>query len=517
MRRVSGLVTLLCLALGLSFLTGGAPSQAVADPPAVPTITWAACDILGPEDDPDCAVVPVPLDYDDPTGPTVDLDLMRMPATDPSRRIGTLFVNPGGPGSPAGFFAMIFGDLVPAEVSARFDIVGIDPRGTGMSALPICRKPGRAPSYPSAVFPVTDRQVRQQIRFDRWLKEACRTGGAPIVDHLTTADTARDMDLIRQAVGDAQLTYYGISYGSQLGSTYAAMFPDNVRAMILDGVLDPVAWSTGRPGQKGQPFSERLGSGRGAWLAMVNALAECDRVGRRHCAIGGHATEIWRDTVRRLRDHSFQGLGYADLVSGALSALYDARGVRGYMRWLGELHRAMVRGGPAPRVVDRAPERGVLPGPYADPAYARSGDPFRAIACADSDNPSDPHAWEKAAKRSDREAPWFGALWTWASSGCAGWPARTQADRFTGPYAVTPSAPVLVVGNTFDPATPLQGARAVNRLLDGSRLLVLDGWGHGALDSGPCVDHAYARYLLDVTLPPAGTVCRPKRALFGSR
>lgn len=518
MRRFSGLVLPLTLALAAPLLAVSAPAQArpeQADPPAVPVIAWEACEEEAPTDV-ECATVPVPLDYDDPTGPTLDLDLVRVPASDPSQRIGTLFVNPGGPGAPAGYFAMVFGRLVPDVVSQRFDIVGIDPRGTGNSALAECRKPGPFPRYPSAAFPVTQREVRQQIRFDRWLRQACRTGGAPVIDHMTTADTARDLDLIRQAVGDAQLTYYGISYGSQLGSTYAAMFPGNVRAMIVDGVLDPVAWSTGRGAEAARkPFSERLGSGHGAWQALVNALAECDRVGRKHCVLAGRASEVWRDTVRRLRQHDFQGNTYANLVSLALGSLYDAAGIRRFVRVLDRLHDAMVDGGRAPRIAARPRERGVLPGPYGAPGFARGGSPFAAVACADSDNPSDPQAWVRAAQRADRAAPWFGAPWTWASSACAGWPASTKADRFTGPYAVTPSASVLVVGNTFDPATPLSGARAVNRLLDGSRLLVLDGWGHGALGSGPCIGTAYADYLVDGALPAPGTVCRPRKPLFG--
>lgn len=518
MRRLSGLVLLLCLALGAPLLTVAAPAQAEperADPPAVPVIAWDACE-EGAPNDVECATVPVPLDYDDPTGPTLDLDLVRVPAGDPESRIGTLFVNPGGPGAPAGYFAMSFGRLVPDVVSERFDIVGIDPRGTGNSALAECRKPGPFPSYPGSAFPTNQRQVREQIRFDRWLRDACRTGGAPVIDHLSTADTARDLDLIRQAVGDAQLTYYGVSYGSQVGSTYAAMFPGNVRAMIVDGVLDPVAWSTGRGEEAARkPFSERLGSGHGAWQALVNALAECDRVGRQHCVLAGRATEVWRDSVRRLRERPYQGNTYASLVSLALGSLYDPAGIRRFVRILDRLHDAMVTGGRAPRIAARVPERSVVPGPYAAPGFARGGDAFAAIACADSDNPTDPYAWVAAAKRADRAAPWFGASWTWASSACAGWPAKAKADRFTGPYAVTPSAPVLVVGNTYDPATPLSGARVVNRLLDGSRLLVLDAWGHGALGTGPCIGNAYAAYLVDGTLPAAGTVCQPKKPLFG--
>ena len=519
MRRLSGIVMLLCVALGAPLVAVSAPAQAgpeQADPPAVPVIAWERCDDFGDEGpDVACATVPVPLDYDDPAGDTLDLDLVRVAASDPDRRIGTLFVNPGGPGAPAGFFARLFEHFVPAQVSARFDIVGVDPRGTGASAPALCRKPGPFPRYPRTPFPVTPHQVREKLRFDQWLRSACRTGGAPVVDHLSTADTARDLDLIRQAVGDEQLTYYGVSYGSQLGSTYAAMFPDRVRAMILDGVIDPVAWSTGSGGDAAQPFSERIGSGVGAWEAMVTALDECDRVGRRHCALAGNATRVWRDTLRRLREQPFRGQTYAGLVSYALGSLYQAAGIRRFFPRLGRLHDAMVHGGRTPRPLTRTAEHPVLPGPYGVPGYARGGDPFTAISCADTDNPSDPRAWVQAARRSDRRSPWFGAVWSWASSPCAGWPASTQEDRFTGPYAVTPSAPVLVVGNTHDPATPISGARAVNELLGGSRLLVLDAWGHGALGSGPCIKQAYGAYLLEGTLPVEGTVCRPKRALFG--
>ncbi|MGZ5400569.1 MAG: alpha/beta hydrolase, partial [Nocardioides sp.] len=151
---------------------------------------------------------------------------------------------------------------------------------------------------------------------------------------------------------------------------------------------------------------------------------------------------------------------------------------------------------------------------YAPIGYARIVDPFAGVACADSDNPASERAWVTAGKRADRRSPWFGRVWTWASGVCANWPKVTKEDRFTGPFATSTSAPVLVVGNTYDPATPLHGARAVNRLLDGSRLLVMDGWGHGALGTGPCIRAAFGDYLLDGTLPPAGMVCAPRRELF---
>ena len=540
MSRVSGAVTLLalalCAALGMTLLPAAATAEPslravpAVEPPAVPVIAWGQCedvdDIDGNPSRMQCATVAVPLDYDDPTGPTVDLDLLRIPASDPSRRIGSLFVNPGGPGGSSRWFAAYFGHLVPDELSRRFDVIGVDPRGVGPSAPAVCRNPDRHPPYPRVAFPTTPRQVRRQIAFDRWERRACRDGAAPIVDHMSTADTARDMDVLRQAVGDDQLTYYGVSYGAQLGATYAAMFPDHVRAMILDGVLDPVEWSTGDGGDGGQPFSERIDSGHGAWRTLTSALNECNRVGPKRCPIAGHAHRIWRDVVQRLHRRPFEHLSYADLVYFSLGALYRPDGIRMLMRQLKALHAAIFDGDSRGRPggwLARARgsrDRGVLPGPYApgssvaDASARAIVNTFASVACADTDNPADPHTWVRAARRADRRSPWYGAAWTWVSSICAGWPARTKADRFTGPYDVATSAPVLVVGNTFDPATPISGARAVHRLLAGSRLLELHAFGHGAIGSGPCIGRAYASYLARGVLPAPGTVCDPRKPLF---
>ncbi len=347
MSRLSGSVALLSLALGLSVIAPLTVETAAADPVVapVPVLAWDQCsEDEGPtEGDVECTTAAVPLDYDDPTGPTVDLDLLRVPATgDPADRIGTLFVNPGGPGGSSRYFAWFFGELVPNEVSAKFDIVGIDPRGVGPSAPMICRTDKKRPGYPMAFFPTTNAEVKRQLAYNKWQRLACRDGGNRIVDHMSTADTARDMDLIRQAVGDTQLTYYGISYGTQLGATYAAMFPEQVRAIIIDGVLDPVAWSTGGAGDADRPFSERIGSGYGAWQSLTAALAECDRVGKKRCPIAGHAPEIWHEVVHKLRNRKGdQYPTYQDVVGTALGSLYDARSIGYLMRNLGALHKQL--------------------------------------------------------------------------------------------------------------------------------------------------------------------------------
>ena len=529
-RTLSGSRLALALAGGL-LAPVAVTTAAAAAPPGVevPVIAWEPCgEEAGPPGS-ECATVAVPLDYDEPEGDTVDLDLLRVPATGaPEDRLGSLFVNPGGPGGSSTGFAAFFGELVPATVSEHYDIVGIDPRGVGASAPMVCRTDEKRPGYPRAWFPTNRKQALKQIRFDDWLRGACdpATGDpAPIVGNMSTADTARDMDLVREAVGDAELNYYGISYGTQLGATYAAMFPDNVGRMIVDGVLDPVAWTTGEGDADTRPFSERLRSGYGAWQGLTAAFAECDRVGQRRCVLAGHASEAWNDVIRKLRRGPYtEGRGritYDMVVGSALSYLYSPDGVPWLMREIKRLHRAMFgKGGLRtdawrPGAVQRrvTDDRGI-PGPYAAGGWARTGNPFAGVACADSDNPADPRAWIAAGNRADQASPWFGKLWTWASSPCAGWPEALKEDRYAGPFETTPANPVLVVGNTYDPATPLHGARAVNRLIDGSRLLVLDGWGHGALDGSACIDDAYAAYLVDGDLPAAGTVCKPRRPLY---
>ena len=489
----------------------------------IPVLDWQPC-YEGSEAL--CANPEVPLDYDDPTGPTLTLDVLKVPAGDPANRIGSLFVNPGGPGGSAAEFAAFFPYLVRPKVSQRFDIIGVDPRGVGPSAPMVCRNPDRY-TPPRAFPPLTKEQARSIIRSDRWFRTGCRENPGRIVGHMSTADTARDMDLIRQAVGDDQLTYYGVSYGSYLGATYAAMFPDRVRAVLVDGVLDPVAWSTGRQGGgANRPFSARLNSGYGAWQALTSAFAECDRVGRRKCRLSGESTEKWLELTERLRRRPVKvdggRLTYQDVVGITLSLLYSAEAYRFLMRIIDDLHRQVFRD-PGPRLIAKksdwserrlrqVSEKRGIPGPYG---WARYGSAFVGVACSDTDNPAHPMDWWGDGIRADRRTPWFGRFWTWVSSTCANWPAATKQDRFTGPWFRTTSEPVLVVGNTYDPATPLHGARALNRMLGGSRLLVLNGWGHGAIATGPCIDEIYRDYLIDGTLPAEGKVCRPRSRLFG--
>lgn len=510
---------------------GGLAAEVDIDPP---TITWGECDYY--EAPVECAAVPLPLDYDDPDGPTTTVHVSRVPAS--GERIGSLFVNPGGPGGSAYDFATAAGDLIGPGISERFDVVGVEPRGIGVNPAAFCRLPrGEVPGFPPVPYPLTDRQERAWIAGDRAVNRHCEEERSAITDHLSTADHVRDIDVVRQALGEEQLSFYGISYGSIIGQTYAAMFPDRVRAIVIDGVLDPVAWTSGgaRPEQ---PSTFRLRSGEGAYEALTAAFDECDRVGRDRCALAGHAKQTWLRLYRVARRGELKvdrnRIRPQDLVSNALGSLYSADAIPWLMRFLrsterkldGDRRAATASASAWDRLQELREERERI-GPYAadvasGPGAGRSATTgygrwwvgFEGVLCSDAVNPSDPGAWRRYGDVADRTQPWFGRLWTWAGSRCAGWPGTGGDDAFRGPWATATSTPLLVVGNTHDPATPISGARAANRLFAGSVLLTLDGWGHGALGESSCVAEKMAAYLIDQVLPGASTWCRPDRPLF---
>ena len=211
-----------------------APSAASA---TEPRLRWSPCGDAGAE----CATATVPLDYDKSHGRTLDVAVTRVKATNPQRRIGTLFFNFGGPGAPAAIYVEAFGtDLFPT-LSDRFDVVGIDPRGTGDSEGAIdCQVEQETQGVYSQPFTTPlNLDVGDLIRTDRRYIERClRMSDTSLLPHFTTADTARDMDWVRRALGEKRLSYLGFSYGTFLGATYASLFPDRYRALVLDGALD---------------------------------------------------------------------------------------------------------------------------------------------------------------------------------------------------------------------------------------------------------------------------------------
>jgi pimeloyl-ACP methyl ester carboxylesterase len=483
------------------------------DTPAVPVLDWQPdCFPGGIE----CARARVPLDYDDPAGTQISLRLARLPATDPARRIGTLFVNPGGPGNAGVDFVFLAArEVLSARLRARFDIVSFDPRGVASSAPVRCypRNGASDPYGDLPAFPLTARQERGTIIANAEYAAACVRSAQTMTRHTSTANVARDLDLLRQAVGDDRLTFAGFSYGTYVAATYANLFPDRVRALWVDGVIDPVAWATGR-GDAGKrvPFSTRLGSGEATDATMNAFLRACDRVGRPRCAFARGDTQVKFDRIlERLRQGSVRGedgeiqYRYGDAVAGLLPPLYFQDAWPSLGQQLQELYEETAAGrltGQGARLL------GGEDRPTGSPI-----DGFYAVACVDTTNPTDTAAWPRAADAADKRSAPFGRLWTWESGRCATWAAR-DTDRYLGPFDKRTSAPVLVVGNKLDPATPYQGAVALDRVLLRSRLLTVDYAGHTSLGQSQCVTRKVDAYLINGSLPPRGTVCQSDRQPF---
>jgi pimeloyl-ACP methyl ester carboxylesterase len=498
-----------------------APSAAGTGSAAVPKLHWGSCAAEGEGLEAfQCATAVVPLDYDKPKGRQITLALARLPASDPSHKIGSLFLNPGGPGGSGVDFLFGAGPFLYSDkVRARFDLVGFDPRGIIRSTPLRCfdsLEEAEAAYYPIS-FPVTRAEERLWVQTDRGIAHACAERGGPILDHMSTANVARDLDLLRRAVGDAKLTYAGYSYGTYLGSTYANLFPDKVRALVVDGVLDPVAWSTGRGDQaRTLPFSTRLRSAQGAYQTLQEFLRLCD-AGGPNCAFsqGNPKRRFDRLAKRLLREPSeFTDpttgetfvVTYADLIGATLGILYDPSA---WPDWAVVLQALDEQTRPAAAAAAlRALRARLGGGAFQQEDYPNFVEGFPGVACSETHNPSTAGAWARAARAQDRQFPYFGRPWTWTTSICQPWPGWDD-DHFDGPWNHRTANPVLVVGNVFDPATRYQGAVTVSRLLPNSRLLTLAGWGHTSLFASACIDAHVSAYLLTSRVPPKGTVCQP--------
>ena len=526
------------LASAQSGATAARPGSLGTNGAEAPRIDWAACPSEVAPAPYECARVEVPLSYQNPDGRKIELALGRLPAENPEQKIGTLFWNPGGPGG-GGRFPIPFS----LETRERFDIVGFDPRGTHASTPLKCFTSNRqAADKFGRLFPITARQKVEFFDDNERGTDLCERNAGPIISHMSTANVARDMDLLRQAVGDGRTTYLGYSYGTHLGTVYANLFPKKVRALVLDSAIDPVEWTTGeRPGDgRTQPVTYRVGHFDGSQDALESFLQEC-AAANDACAFnepGAGAEDLlnkYEELLQRLRQGPAEvsdggqtrEVTYQDAVVITTSLLYDAQQSPTLAQFLQDLYEATNpaqrrAAAPPPEVdVPEVPDR-----PRLQPAEETylGYEWFHGVTCADADNPSSQSAWSRYARQADERTPGFGSLWTYFSTPCATWPAE-DPDRYAGPWNKETANPLLVIGNRQgDPATPYDDARttAERRLAD-ARLLTLNSFGHTAAYGEPfpfdassrCIDEAVDRYLIEGALPPKGKVCQPDRQPFG--
>jgi pimeloyl-ACP methyl ester carboxylesterase len=476
----------------------GSPTIAYGQPPV-----WGSCaEFLGSAAalaTAQCGMVSVPVDYAKPEGAQAQLAVIRVPAT--GDRIGALMVNPGGPGASAvdavAAMAASFGDN---EVARRFDLVGFDPRGVGRSTPQVrCRSDAEFDAYrresmtdysPAGVARIE--QIYQQVA------QGCvaRTG-LDFLAGVGTASTVRDMDVVRAALGENQINYLGYSYGTELGAKYAEQFGDRVRAMVLDGAVDPSA----------DPVAENVRQLAGFQTAFDDYAADCAR--SVDCPLGQDPTQFvarYHQLVDPLvqqpgRTSDPRGLGYQDAITGTVNALYTQR----YWKFLTSGLLGLQRGtdaGDLLLLADDYQER--------DSAghYTNQQDAFTAIRCVDSPYPTDPAVWAEADRQARAAAPFmaYGEFTGFAPrDDCAMWPVPPTSVPHD---AVSPGpGKVVVVSTTHDPATPYQAGVDLAREMDAS-LITFNGTQHTVVFNGDaCVDSAVVNFLVASTLPAQNLQC----------
>jgi pimeloyl-ACP methyl ester carboxylesterase len=461
---------------------------------AVPKLTWQKCEKAF-----QCATAAVPMDYDSPGGKTITLALSKRPADDQEHRIGTLFFNPGGPGASAIDMMPGVDKFFPPEALQRFDIVGMDPRGVSRSTPMRCydndEDSGAAAAEALLGFPATPDAVPGYLADMKAHTDACARHAGPIIDHMSTANVARDLDMLRRAVGDEQLSYYGMSYGTYLGTVYANMFPRRVRALVLDGAIDPLAWAGG---EEGSIVFPRTGADVGAHKTLQRFFELCDAAGPGGCALTdgteGTAKQRFDAVAEQLKAEPMpigngQTITYSFFVGQTLMQLKQKGAWKELAKNVQETYQA-ISGGKAPTKASLTARTGGQTPPRVGNEEALLG-----VACAETSNPRSQAAWVTTAREREKKAPHFGSAWTYLTSPCATWPGSDD-DRYSGRYDTETSAPALVVGTRFDPATAYDEAVTLSEVMPGAKLLTVEGVGHVAAGTSTCTARATGKYLV---------------------
>jgi pimeloyl-ACP methyl ester carboxylesterase len=518
----------------------------------VPKFAWWDCSVFSPGAQ--CASANLPLDYDQPKGAKTSVAVLRLRAADQKHKIGTLFLNPGGPGGSGIGIAAAAPYFLGPDVLAKFDIVGFDPRGTNFSDNVRCWKnlgdQDKAVRGLRVNFPWTDAERAAFVTSSKAFGRACSTTGKPLSANMSTAEVARDMDVLRRAFGDKQLTYLGFSYGTYLGQVYSNLFPDRVRAVAIDGVIDPIGWA-GTAATRNTPQTARIRSGEGAAKTLHEILVRCGKAGPSKCTFAstGDPSANYATIISRLKKAPLEitdpdgltfTISYADLVGILLGAMYYPNGSATVSDALTSVYvllepsakagsSAAARQAQARKTQARKTLSGILAAEKARAAsakaarakqikasgfaryefpYDNSFEAFQTVLCTDGLNPADASKWSAYADAAEKKAPDFGRAWTWASAPCASntWTVRDK-NAFTGPFTHRTVNPVLVVGNYWDPATNYDNAVRAASLLPNSRAISNDSWGHTAYGSSACIISAVDSYLLSKKLPAKGTTC----------
>jgi pimeloyl-ACP methyl ester carboxylesterase len=485
--------------------SGGATASQPAGPaptgPAPTTLAqyyaqrldWKPCDTYF-----DCARLLVPFDYARPAWRRFSLPVVKLPAAEPASRIGALVINPGGPGGSGVQYALSArsGEFTTAVLD-RFDIIGFDPRGVGGSepAVRCMSGPQLDKYFATDATPATAAQFATLVSESKLYASQCARNAAELLPYVGTVNAAKDMDVLRAALGEPDLTYLGKSYGTVLGASYAAQFPSKVRALVLDGAVNPTLTGLRLDVAQAQGFESAFGQ-FAAWCVTQSG-----------CPLGTTAAEAVPKVTALLTAANQRPLGNllddgqpangAMLLTGIASALY----LREEWPLLKSALSGAFSSDDGTLLVELA---NALMERNSNGTYSNLSDAETSVDCIDRPWPRSLEAWRAAAAAAARSAPLFGASLVWGSLPCAYWPIAPTVPQGRAAGA----RPILVVGDLHDPATPYEWAVGLAHDLASGVLLGWNGEGHTSyMEGSTCVDDTVDAYLISLRTPRSGTVC----------
>lgn len=475
--------------------------QAAAQKPARPALAtfyeqklhWTKCKSNF------CTHLTVPIDYAKPDGATIKIAVLKVPARKQSQRLGSLVVNPGGPGGSGVTYATYADNIVGAGIRDVYDVVGFDPRGVGASAPITCMDNRQLDTYLGG-DPTPDdlAEEKQTVAAAKGFAADCKANGGPLLGHVSTVEAAKDMDVLRAALGDTKLTYLGKSYGTFLGATYAGLFPTKVGRFVLDGVVPPNLTST----------QINAGQAEGFETATRAYVADCVKSG--DCPLGQDldaGMQRLRDFLKQLDAQPIKVTGDADVTEltegwgsmGVASAMYDQR------LWPGltdALRDAFAGDGSALMALANQYADRNADGTFNDNIMQV----IYAVNCLDRSDSNKISVYEQDAKAFSVKSPTWGAFLAWGSVPCGFWP--FPATGHPEKISAKGSGPIMVIGTTRDPATPYEWSKILADQLANGHLVTFNGDGHTAyMRSNSCLDGTVDAYLLKGTVPPDGKRC----------
>ena len=443
-----------------------------------------------------CTTLTVPIDYAHPSAGAIQLAVSRE-LTTRKPNLGEVVVNPGGPGASGIQFLDSAAGFVRTQLGNEFDVVSFDPRGVGSSAPIRCLSSAQLDQWVAfEADPQSPASVAEQDQLAKGFAAGCQAKAGALLAHVSTVDTARDLDVLRAALDQAKLTYMGFSYGTFLGAIYAQLFPQNVRALVLDGAVDPAASAVELDQVQAQGFEVALR----AWIAHCVATTKPVR-----CPLGSSAAtaeqhlDAWLATLRSAPIASSDGrtLTLSLAVSGIAAALYTV------LDW--DQLTFSLAGAMSGNPMGLLTLSDQINGRQSNGSYDNLIESNTAINCVDRPSLGPISSYAAAAVAGEKDGPTFGEFIGWGNVACADWPVAPELAP--GPISPSGSPPIMVVGTLRDPATPYRWAQALAKEAKGP-LLTYDGDGHTAFLQSRCVDAVVKTFVVSLTDPAPGTTCK---------